>query len=211
MALGRSNRVGFGAAPALLVVDLTSRLASPDHPGSVPAGLDAAEQIARVLQACRARGLPVFFTRGGKRWHTGSASPLTAAQRGAWRYKSDLVPEGPGDPALTMTISPLVTPADGETLLTKSKPSAFFATPLASYLLAGRVDTLIVTGMMTSGCVRATVTDAFSHDLRVIVPVECVADTDQRAHEANLHDIDKKYADVTAVADVLRVLAPPSG
>lgn len=198
--------MGFGRAPALLVVDLTSRLASPDHPGAIPAGVAAARQISHVLETFRQRGAPVFFTRGGKRWHTGTASALTDLERGAWRYKSDLVPEGRDDAELTMTISPLVAPLPSEPLITKSKPSAFFATPLAGYLMACRTDTLVVTGMMTSGCVRASITDAFSHDLRVIVPQECVADKNEGAHEANLEDVDRKYADVVPVDDVIRSL-----
>ncbi len=88
-------------------------------------------------------------------------------------------------------------------MVTKSKPSAFFGTPLASMLTYLGVDTLVVTGMVTSGCVRATVVDAFSHNYRVVVPIECVADRSATSHQVNLFDMDMKYADVLPLADVL--------
>jgi len=88
-------------------------------------------------------------------------------------------------------------------VITKTKPSAFFGTPLASILTYLGIDTIVLGGMVTSGCVRATVIDAFSHNYRVIVPLECVADRSPTSHEVNLFDIDMKYADVLPLAEVL--------
>ncbi|MDQ3709565.1 MAG: isochorismatase family protein [Actinomycetota bacterium] len=205
--VGGSGRCGFGQSPALLVVDMTRLLADTSHPGHLPTGARVAAACAPVLEAFRRAGLPVFFSRGGKRWHTSTANDLTPAERGAWPHKGGLRNDTPADAQAAMTITPQLAPLPDEVVVTKSKPSAFFATPLPSYLLAARVDTLVVTGMMTSGCVRATVTDAFSHDLRVIVPEPCVGDRDQIAHRANLVDIDRKYGDVVPVDEVLATIA----
>ena len=91
----------------------------------------------------------------------------------------------------------------GEIVVSKSAPSAFFGTMLASYLLRLGIDTLIVTGMHTSACIRATVTDAFSHGLRVILPEECLADRRPDAHRYHLSEMDEKYADVVSVEAVI--------
>ncbi len=205
-SLSGSGRCGFGQSPALLVVDMTSLLADASHPGHLPAGARVAAACAPLLEVFRRAGLPVFFSRGGKRWHTSTANDLTLAERGAWLRKGGLHDDTPADAQAAMTITPPLAPLPDEVVLSKSKPSAFFATPLSSYLLAARVDTLVVAGMMTSGCVRATVTDAFSHDLRVIVPEQCVGDKDRAAHEANLLDIDRKYGDVVPVDEVLETI-----
>jgi nicotinamidase-related amidase len=103
-------------------------------------------------------------------------------------------------------IPPELAPRPHEPVIVKTKPSAFFGTPLHSMLTFDHVDTLIVTGMVTSGCIRATVDDAFSHDYRVVIPTECVADRAQIPHEVNLFDMDMISADVVPLADVLRHL-----
>ena len=91
-------------------------------------------------------------------------------------------------------------------ILCKRHPSAFFGTDLVGWLVARGVDTLIVSGCTTSGCIRATVVDALGHGLRPIVPRECVGDRALGLHEANLFDIEMKYADVILIADVLAAL-----
>lgn len=202
----RSPRSGWGEREALLVVDLTRSLADATLPTHVPAGAAAADACGVLLAACRGHGVPVFFSRGGKHWHTSRAVAMSAAERGGWARKGALR-DGPlGKAELAMEIAPGIAPRDGEVVVTKHRPSAFFGSPLAADLAGLGVDTLVVAGMMTSGCVRATVTDAFSHDLRVVVPRECVADKNAAAHEANLYDIDAKYADVVSLADVLATL-----
>jgi maleamate amidohydrolase len=104
-------------------------------------------------------------------------------------------------------IVPDLGPWPGERVIVKTMPSAFFGTPLASLLTYLAVDTCIVTGMVTSGCVRATVVDAFSHNFRVVVPEECVADRGELSHKVNLFDIHMKYGDVRPLDDVLEYLA----
>ena len=111
-------------------------------------------------------------------------------------------PASPGD-----VIVDDLAPRPGETVIHKQfKPSAFFGTPLASMLIAQRVDTTIVTGMTTSGCVRATVLDAFEHNFHAIVPHEACADRSQISHKVNLFDLHMKYADVVSVDETLDYL-----
>jgi nicotinamidase-related amidase len=99
------------------------------------------------------------------------------------------------DPA-SIEVDPRISPAPGDLVFNKRAPSAFFGTGLVSLLVPLRVDTLIVTGCATSGCVRATVVDALSYGYRVAVPAECVSDRAVGPHEANVFDINAKYADV---------------
>ena len=103
-------------------------------------------------------------------------------------------------------IDPRIAPGPGEPVLKKLFASSFFGTPLQALLTAHDVDTLIVTGASTSGCVRATVVDAIQHAFRPIVPREAVGDRNPDAHEANLYDIDAKYGDVVSLADSLEYL-----
>lgn len=99
-----------------------------------------------------------------------------------------------------------VAPREGDVLLPKKHPSAFYGTPLVSYLIDARVDTLIVTGCTTSGCVRASVVDAFSNNFRVIVPHDAVYDRIPTVHQVNLFDMAQKYADVMSTGAVLEEL-----
>src|SRR6516162_10118732 len=96
--------------------------------------------------------------------------------------------------------------ARAQSVIVKSAPSAFFGSDLASYLIYHNVDTVIVTGTVTSGCVRDTVLDAFNYNFRVIVPVECVCDRGATSHKVTLFDIHMKYGDVVPMADVLGYL-----
>jgi nicotinamidase-related amidase len=111
----------------------------------------------------------------------------------------------PDDPAAheSAAIPPEIAPRPDEPVIVKGKPSAFFGTQLHSMLTYHNVDTLVVTGMVTSGCVRATVDDAFSHDYRVIIPEECVADRAEVPHRVNLFDMEMISADVLPLDDVL--------
>jgi len=100
----------------------------------------------------------------------------------------------------------LAAPIDGEVVLQKAAPSAFWGTPLAGHLTSLRADTIIVAGESTSGCVRATVVDGKSHRLKVIVPEECVFDRDEASHAINLFDMEEKYADVIPLEEALAYL-----
>jgi maleamate amidohydrolase len=108
----------------------------------------------------------------------------------------------------------LITPASGDIVIQKDKPSAFFGTPLLSYLIALHVDSLLVTGTTTSGCIRATVIDGFSYNLPLAIVEECTFDRGEVSHKINLFDMQAKYADVVSLAETLeflRGLATPTG
>jgi maleamate amidohydrolase len=202
---GFSTRIGFGERPALLVIDMARAFCDP----SFMVGGDqtpAVEAIAKLLEPAREQGIPVCFT--------------TIAYLPGGRDGGTFVEKVPAlrellvdDPAAT-EIDPRIAPIDGEIVLMKKYPSAFFHTHLVSLLIADRIDTVILTGCSTSGCVRATAVDAVSYGYRVAVPVETVSDRWQGPHEANLFDIDVKYGDVVPLAEVvdyLRALPAPLG
>ena len=191
-----------GSKPALLIVDMTRNFVDSSYPtGWSPTGYPAAEANRVLLEQARLSGIPVYFTKASI-----LASDVPAPEdRGRWRaaeapYVDPSLP--PGD-----EIVEALTPAPGEIVMHKgSTPSAFFGTRLISYLVYHGVDTLIVTGMTTSGCVRASAVDAFQHNLHVIVPHECAADRSQLSHAINLFDLHMKYADVISLDETLAYL-----
>lgn len=197
---GFGGRAGFGRRSALVVVDVTLGFTDPSSPLACDLeGVVAA--IASLLGRARPAGVPIVFTTVSY----GEADRQTAAAF------IDKVPA-----LLTLAegtrwteIDPRIAPRPGEAVLTKLFASAFFGTPLASLLASAGCDTVIVTGASTSGCVRATAVDALQHGYRVIVPREAVGDRNPAAHEANLYDIDAKYADVVSLEQALGLLALP--
>ena len=191
------KRVGFGARPGVLVVDMTRAFTEDRFPlGCSAAGAPCARAIRGLLDAVRPHDVPVVYTR-----YDAFAADV---EWGRWLDKGTGVePDSLMRTPEAHEIADLLKPGPRDLVITKTKPSAFFGTPLASMLTYLGLDTLIVTGMVTSGCVRATVIDAFSHNYRVIVPVEAVADRSETSHQVNLFDMDMKYADVLPLADVL--------
>ena len=198
-AAGFAGRVGFGARPALLVVDVVRAYLDPASPLCLPAdaGPPALASIARLLAAARAGGHPVVFTRLDYR-PDGSNAPLFFAKVPSLRHLAD------GSPFAG--IAEQVAPADGELVVAKLYASAFAGTPLASWLTARGVDTAVVAGFSTSGCVRATATDALTVGLRPIVVRDATADRTPSIRDANLLDLDAKYADVVDEATALEHL-----
>jgi maleamate amidohydrolase len=192
------GRVGFGRKPALLIVDFQHLYTR----GRCACGLEAVEQTAILLEEVREAGLPVFYTYVGY--------DPDRPQGGIWAEKCPGLLENLRG-SLACTIDPLVAPQPGDIVLEKRAASAFFGTGLAERLRAEGVDTVIVCGASTSGCVRASVVDGVAHEFRMIVVREGVADRSQPSHEAALFDIDSKYGDVLSlqeVRDQLRALAP---
>ena len=159
------------------------------------------EYVNRISALARAKGMPVIWTRVGYAddssdagvWGTRTDTPdsLQNIKYGSERHAFD--PRCAIDP--------------GDMQFTKRMPSAFFETPLASYLVWHKVDTVVVTGGSTSGCVRATAVDSLSHGYRTIVPIETCADKHESYHFANLTDLQLKYADVEPVQAVVDWLA----
>jgi maleamate amidohydrolase len=188
---GRSR--GIGERPAVLVVDMTYAFVDDRYPlGHGATGWPCVESIASLLGVARELELPVIYS--------GGLPSRNAAERGLWKSTGRTPdPELP-DPN---EIVPALAPREGESVVRKRRPSAFFGTELASLLIHRRADTVVLCGMVTSGCVRATAVDAFSHNLRVVVPEECVADRVRAPHAVALFDIQMKYGDVMPLADVV--------
>jgi nicotinamidase-related amidase len=201
-------RRGGGNRAALLLVDLY-RWVFGDEPQPL---LDAIESwpgscglaawhslphIERLLGEARRLGIPVVHVTGHRvidAWSHGPRDPTgddtAMADRLARRY----------------TIVDPLAPAPGEVHLRKSAPSAFWGTPIVAHLNSLRVDTIVVAGESTSGCIRATVVDGKSWRYWMIVPEECVFDRDEAPHAINLYDMDQKYADVMPLDEVLEYL-----
>ena len=193
------ERVGYGERPAVLVVDLQIGFTAPEI-SPVAGELGAAVAATnRILAAGRAAGVPAYFTVIGY----DAACPDDA---GLWPRK------GPNLRTLTLgselvKLDPRLDRLPSDLVLVKKYASAFFGTHLAPMLAAKGVDTVVVTGCTTSGCVRATIVDALGYGFRPIVPLEAVGDRADEPHEASLFDIDAKYGDVVPVEEVLAYLA----
>jgi nicotinamidase-related amidase len=188
------GRFGFGASPALVVIDMAYGWTDPAYPAG-SARLDGAiAAIQRLLPAAREKGAPVFYT--------------TAPYREKPQPKS-AEDYSPGfrrwDPR-ACEIDERVRPLPGETVLRKEHASAFAGTPLIGFLVRHRVDTLLITGCSTSACVRATATDAKSHHLRPVIVREAVQDRSAIAHEWTLFDIQARFADVVSLEEALTYL-----
>ncbi len=209
----RGGRVGFGEAIGVLVVDMARVMVDErwSSPATTTVGREVVRYIAALLPVARQAGCPVLYSRDGLNYFL-RGPRLTPAEQGAWAYKLPCpIADDERFPEEAFEIADAIAPAPGDVVFKKTKPSAFFASPLPTYLAFYRLDTLIVCGMMTSGCVRPTITDAFSYNYRVVVPRECAGDQDPAAHEANLRDIDGKLADVLPLADVLAELRSRAG
>ncbi|MGH3142165.1 MAG: isochorismatase family protein [Gaiellales bacterium] len=194
---GFHGRAGLGRHPALIVVDVNRGFTDSESP--LVCDLDeVVVAIQRLLGEMRSAGLPVVYTtvsfdEDDKRTAAAFLDKIPA-----------LLTLEAGSP--WVEIDPRIAPREGEPVLNKLFASAFFGTPLSSFLAANGCDSLIVTGASTSGCVRATVVDAIQHGYRPVVPREAVGDRNQEAHAANLYDIDTKYGDVVSVDEVLAYL-----
>ncbi len=195
---GFGKRGGFGRRPALAVIDMTLGFTDPESP--LACNLEAPiQQIGRLLEAARKAEIPIVFTTIAFR----ESDKLTAAAF-LEKVPALLVLEAGSRWA---DIDPRLAPRETEPVFNKLFASGFFGTGMGSAFTAAGVDTLIVTGASTSGCVRATVVDAVQYGFRPVVPREAVGDRNPDAHEANLYDIDAKYGDVIAVEDALTYLA----
>jgi len=194
---GMGDEVGWGENPAVIVVDMTDAFVDGEYAtGRTDTGQAAVEANDELLEAAREAGFPVVYT-----------TPTSADV-----YPEDYRSSGDDDEmsedrrAILTTgnvVSPPIDPEPDDVVIEKPAPSAFFDTHLSNLLHYYGIDTLIVTGMTTSGCVRATVVDGKSSGFRVIVPEECAADRSISSHEMSLFDMDMKYADVRPLDDVL--------
>jgi maleamate amidohydrolase len=192
------GKVGFGRNPAVVVIDFTLAYTTLGSPFFAEGVVRAVADTVPLLQAARAAGIPVIHTK--VMYHPSGAD-------GGWfvRKVPALRKLVPGEPLAE--IDPKVAPLAEEVVITKQYPSPFFGTPLAPMLATLGVDTLILAGCSTSGCVRAGALDGVQHGYRVIVPRECVGDRHDGPHDANLFDINAKYGDVVGREEVIQYLA----
>lgn len=193
---GFMHSIGRGKSPALLVVDLQKALTDQESP--LGSDLDAVvENVKMLLDLAREKDVPIVFIvieydqelRDAGHW------PKKIPVLNIFRRGSKWAP-----------IDERLSPRHDEYRIIKKYPSAFFGTNLGSLLTSQKVDTVIVTGCATSGCIRATVLDALQYGFRPIIPAECVGDRCQEAHEFNLFEMNAKYGDVISLNETKKYL-----
>jgi maleamate amidohydrolase len=200
-AAGLGQAVTMGERPAVLVVDFSCGFTDPE----CALGSDLSTEVEatrRLLDAARAKGLPVIFTTIG--------FEPSLRDGGLWLQKvpslGDLQVGG-----RWVEIDPRLDPREDETIVLKKGASAFFGTNLAAILVSQGIDSVVLCGATTSGCVRATAIDLLQYGFPAMVPRECVGDRAQAPHEANLFDIQAKYADVVSLEDALAYVESVGG
>ncbi|MGA2393778.1 MAG: isochorismatase family protein [Candidatus Lustribacter sp.] len=209
---GRARaRFGFGERPALLLIDLY-RAVFGDAPVALPeamrdwpsscglAAWEAIPHLQRLLAAARKARIPVFFSTD-MNMHEAPLLPWSRS-----RNRSASVPDSPELAARRPRMNQIidaVAPLPGELVIHKAGPSVFSGTPLLGQLVARRIDTIIVGGESTSGCVRAAVVDGCTQRFNMIVAEECVFDRTQASHAINLYDMNQKYADVLPLEEIV--------
>jgi maleamate amidohydrolase len=208
-ASGYAQPAGYGARPALAIIDVSYNFAG-DRPEPIlqsikrwanscgEASWPAIDVIRRTLAAGRAKGLPVVYST--YEWHS------NGFDFGGWLWKNHRLRESAEAVNEGNRIVAEIAPQADDIVIKKKKPSAFFGTPLLSYLIDLKVDSLITMGTTTSGCVRATVVDAFSNNLRSIVVEDACFDRSEVSHAISLFDMNAKYADVAPSGEVLRYI-----
>ncbi len=188
---GFGKRMGFGKKPCVLVIDMTYGFVDPKNPlaqGSM--GFKAVTHLGNLLEKARRHTVPIVYTTGLN--ELSNSMPIGISRK-------IVVHPQPEENKIVDEIAP----HEDDVVIAKGKASVFFGTTLLTFLNHNDIDTLIVTGMTTSGCVRGTVVEAASYDYFVAIPEECVADRALVPHKVNLFDMDMKYADVVPLKEVL--------
>lgn len=188
------GRIGFGKKPAVLVVDFINAYTTEGSLLYAPDVIRAVNETVDLLALAREKNVPVLYTK--------------VLYNRNFRDGGIFIQKVPvlkmmveGEPLAE--IVPQLTPVESDIIIVKQYASAFFGTSLAATLTSLGVDTILLTGCSTSGCIRASAVDGMQHGFRVIVPRECVADRHPGPHEANLFDIHSKYGDVVSKGEVM--------
>lgn len=192
------NRIGFGRKPALLVIDFVKGYTTSGSPLFADGVVRAVAETPPLLAAARAAKIPVIFT-------TVEYSPPHFLDGGMWIKKAPVL-QALRSGSDMAKICDEVAPGPDELVIGKNYASAFFGTSLSSILVTAGIDTTLIAGCTTSGCIRATAVDAVQHGFRPMVVRECVGDRHDGPHEANLFDIDAKYGDVISLSEALEHL-----
>ncbi len=188
-----AHQIGYGQRPGIIVVDFQNGFTDPQYPlGGAPLIRRAVDNTARLLEVGRRCNVPVATC------YTAYNSKKDMPYWKVAAVMEDLVEGHP-----STELDPRLYDPDYDVAMRKSGASIFFQTPATAYLNKENVDTVIVTGCVTSGCVRASIVDSFQWGFRTIVPEDCVGDQDDRPHQDNLRDVNRRYADVTDSAEVI--------
>jgi maleamate amidohydrolase len=210
---GYGRKGGLGARPALLIIDVNYNFTG-DQPQDITDQVDdwrnacgdegwrAVSVIQRVLAGCRAKNLPIIYTTNTRRPDGWDA---TSRRWKNYRALENYERETKGNAIVSE-----IAPQPRDIVIVKPKPSGFFGTPLLSFLIHLKVDSLLICGVSTSGCVRATVTDAFSNNFRVGAIADACFDRTEASHAINLFDMNAKYADVIESDEALAYIEPLS-
>jgi len=186
--------VGFGKKPGIVVVDFMLAFTDPQYPlGGAPLVMRALENTARVLKVARKYGIPIANC---------NTAYMNEREMPYWKItavRKTFLHDHPSAP-----LDPRIYDPDYDLFVCKKGPSIFFNTGVSDYFNKERVDTVIVTGCNTSGCIRATSIDSFSYRYRTIVPEDCVGDIEEQPHRDNLRDLGRRYVDIS---DADRVIA----
>jgi maleamate amidohydrolase len=185
--------VGFGKKPGIVVVDFQTGFTDPKYPlGGAPLVMRAVENTARLLEVARRYNIPV-------------ASCYTAYknEREMPYWKITAVRETFLEGHPSIALDPRIYDEAYDLVVCKKGPSIFFNTGVSDYFTKERVDTVIITGCNTSGCIRASSIDSFSYRYRTIVPEDCVGDIEEQPHRDNLRDLGRRYVDVSNLETVL--------
>ena len=203
---GFGGQGSIGKRPALLIIDVQYRTigttpkpyweAIKEYPTSCgDVGWSAVENIKRLVSLFRDRGFPILYPH---------VAPKNLATDGG--RLAEKIPSIMGIDSKGYEFVEEIAPVSGDILLPKKHPSAFFGTPLVSHLIDLNVDTLVVTGCTTSGCIRSSVTDAFAYNFKVLVPDDAVYDRSPTSHAVNLWDMNAKYADVHTSSEIISLI-----
>jgi len=192
------SRLGFGNKTALIVIDLLQGYTTEGAPLYAPGVVSAVEEMHELFEAARATDIMIIHTQVRYNEHT-------FADGGIWTQKAPVLKSLVESDPLAQFCEGME-PRPEELLITKNYASAFFGTSLSSTLTAAGVDTLMITGCTTSGCIRATAVDALQYGFRPICVRECCGDRHDGPHEANLFDINAKYGDVISKAEAIEYL-----
>ncbi len=193
---GFGNSSGIGQRPALLIVDFVNGFVNPDQFGGGNIG-EAIENTQGLLAEARVLRLPIAFTR--------VVYADDGSDAGVFTLKAPALTQLTEN-AFGSQIVDQLRPRGGEYIVRKTQPSAFFGTNLAAWYVSKSVDTVIVTGCTTSGCVRASVIDSMSYNFKTVVASDGVGDRALGPHDANLFDMEQKYADLMTCSEITEVL-----
>jgi maleamate amidohydrolase len=188
-----ARQIGFGNQPGIVVVDFQTAFTDPQYPlGGAPLVVQALENTARLLEVARRHHIPV-------------ASCYTAYTNERdtpyWKIPAVVEQFRLGHPGTEL--DPRIYDPAYDVVVRKTGPSIFFQTPVVPYFIKAGVDTVIVTGCNTSGCIRASVIDSFQYGYRTIIPAECVGDPAEQPHRDNLRDVERRYADICPLSEVI--------